>query len=106
MFIIVFYSVEDLWHFFNHIIYFIIIFILAHFGSFRSFTISYFADWLPPYFHSDVLLPFTKLPNYMSYIADSGAPIALRYLLVCSIALQTSFHSSSVRLPLAFISST
>ena len=34
MFIILFYSVEDLWHFFNHIIYFIIIFILAHFGSF------------------------------------------------------------------------
>ena len=25
-----------------------------------------------------------KLPNYMSYISDSGAPMALRYLLVCS----------------------
>lgn len=66
MFIIVFYSVEDLWHFFNHIIYFIIIFILAHFGSFRSFTNSYFADWLPPYFHSDVLLPFTERSDFSS----------------------------------------
>ena len=47
-----------------------------------------------------------KLPNYMSYISDSGAPMALRYLLVCSMALQTSPHSSLVRLPLAFISST